>query len=184
MSLIALWRVLPREKIKSLSGVARKAHSVFLSMMCKGSHGEACLGDKAGMCHRWAACIPSREALWDTRWLWGPLWVFRHHDPGKRSAASRYLSSCRQSWLGVARWISRDIPAELVTAGEAKGVVQHGEERAGTRKVQNISVKFSHISDRIHCDCVVLVKQLAEKLILLKLINMAKQGLGLWPSES
>lgn len=49
MSLTALWRVLPREKIKSLSAVARKAHSVFLSMMCKGSHGEACLGDKAGM---------------------------------------------------------------------------------------------------------------------------------------
>lgn len=62
------------------------------------------------------------------------------------------------------RWISRDVPAELVTAGEAKGVVQHGKERAGTKKVQNMNVKFTHISDRIHYDCVVFVKQPAEKL--------------------
>lgn len=78
----------------------------------------------------------------------------------------------------------QDIPAELVKAGETKGIVQHGEERAGTKKMQNINVKFSYTSDKIHCDCVVFVKQPAEKLILLKLINMAKQDVGLWPSES
>lgn len=71
-----------------------------------------------------------------------------------------------------------------MTAGEAKGVVQHGEERASTKKVQNVNIKFSHISGRIQCDCVMFMKQPAEKLILLKLINMAERDVGLSPSES
>lgn len=45
----------------------------------------------------------------------------------------------RQKWLGAARCVSGTMPAELVTARVAKGVVQHSEEKAGNKKVQNIS---------------------------------------------
>lgn len=56
-----------------------------------------------------------------------------------------------------------------------KGVVQHGEEKAGSKKVQNVSKSSSAteicgtaVPERIYCDCVVFAKQPAEKLIELK----------------
>lgn len=97
--------------------------------------------------------------------LGGPPWVFLHRGPGEGSAACRYPSSCRQRWLGDRQVCSRSLPAEWVA------LVQRGEERAGTKKVPNISKSSSAtgiggtaVPDRIFCDCVVFAQQPAKKL--------------------
>lgn len=77
---------------------------------------------------------------------------------GTRAAADR------GGW-GTGRCVSRSLPAERVA------LVQRGEERAGTKKVQNISKSSSAtgigrtaVPDRIFCDCVVFARQPAKKL--------------------